>query len=267
MTSSDRCRKPAGARSTCCVLMFSLWAGICAAEISVNLVGDPWPPYVNGELGEFAESGVGVEIIKRVFAQLDDAEVRFPLIPWERALLEVERGQSDGIAMLLKTAERERFITFSVPLVTGYNLIWSVAEADGSAYEWSAVEDLYGKRVGIVKGYSYGDEMDRSFEQGMITAVEAPNVGQLFAMLAAGRVSLIMANDAVGYELARGYDDVAIKPSARPTNSETFYIGISKKSPAAELIPRINAAIEKLRREGTIERIVRGKAVDPISAD
>ena len=228
------------------------------AQQTVELVGDPWPPYVKGELGEFADSGIAIAIINRIFAQIDGVEVRFPLIPWKRAMLEVERGHSDGIPMLLKTAEREDFMVFTEPLLTGYNLVWSIDSANG-AFEWDSIENLYGKNVGVVEGYSYGQEMDRGMADGLVNSVKAPTVERLFAMLAAGRVDLIMANDAVGYEIARGYENVKIRPARRPTNSETFYIGLSKKSPVVGLLPQINQAISNLQRDGVIARIVRGE--------
>lgn len=231
------------------------------ARLTVDLVGDPWPPYVEGEPGEYATGGVAVEIIRRVFDEIGDAEVRFPLIPWKRALLEVERGSTDGIPMLLKTPEREAYMQFSAPLVTGYNLVWSVVR-DGAVYEWSRIEDLHGKTLGVVKGYSYGADIDGAIAAGRIAALEAPNVEQLFAMLEAGRIELVLANDAVGYALTRQQRAVEIKPSQRPANAETFHIGLSKKSPAVGLLPQIDRAIDRLRRQGVIERIVQRGSAD-----
>ena len=232
------------------------------AKQTVSLVGDPWPPYVNGELGDYAESGIAVDIVNRVFAQIEEAEARFPLIPWKRALLEVEHGQSDGIAILLKTSERERYMAYSVPLVTGYQLVWSIADDGGQPFEWAQISDLHGKRLGVVEGYSYGEAMDAAFASGAITAVRGPTQEHLFTMLAAGRVDLVMANDAVGYALVRKLDDSRIKPAKKPTNAEVFHLGLSKKSPAVELLPKINAAITRLHDEGVIERLVRGEPVD-----
>ena len=229
------------------------------AEQTVLLVGDPWPPYVIGEMGEDATSGVAVEIAKKIFSQIDGAMVRFPLIPWKRALREVEEGQSDGIGMLLKTPEREVYMLYTVALVTGENLIWSATGETAARFEWASIEDLHGLRIGVTQGYSYGEELDRSFKKGDVIPVLAPTVEHLFEMLANGRINLALANDAVGYSLARKHPEAAILPSIRAVNSETFYIGISRKSPAVKLVPAINRAIEALRAEGTIDRIVRGE--------
>ncbi len=248
----------------CLPFLALLVAGILpvSAQQTVLLVGDPWPPYVNGKLGGYADSGVAVEIVNRVFAQIDGAEARFPLIPWKRALHEVEHGHSDGIAILLKTAERERYMEYSVPLVTGYQLVWSVADESGAVFEWDSIEDLHGKRVGIVEGYSYGAEIDAAFASGAIMPVLGPSVEHLFAMLVAGRIDLVLENDAVGYELVRKYVGIDIRPARRPTNAETFYLGLSKKSPAVRLMPQINLAITKLQDSGVIERLVRGEPLD-----
>jgi polar amino acid transport system substrate-binding protein len=236
-----------------------LFANLALAEQTVLLVGDPWPPYVIGELGEDATSGVAVEIVKKIFSQIEGAMVRFPLIPWKRALREVEEGQSDGIGMLLKTPERQVYMLYTDALLTGENLIWSAGGETAARFEWASVEDLRGLRIGITQGYSYGEILDRSFENGDVVAVSAPTVERLFEMLANGRVNLALANDAVGYSLARKYPESGILPSIRATNSETFYIGISRKSPAVKLMPMINREIERLRADGSIDRIVRGE--------
>ena len=210
-------------------------------------------------MGEDATSGVAVEIAKKIFSQIDGAMVRFPLIPWKRALREVEEGQSDGIGMLVKTPEREVYMLYTVALVTGESLIWSAAGETAARFEWTSIEDLRGLRIGITQGYSYGETLDRSFKNGDVIAVSAPTVERLFEMLANGRVNLALANDAVGYSLAGKFPEAGILPSTQATNSETFYIGISRKSPAVKLVPMINQAIERLRADGSIDRIVRGE--------
>ena len=241
------------------IVFVVLFANLALADQTVLLVGDPWPPYVIGELGEDATSGVAVEIVKTIFSQIDGVMVRFPLVPWNRALREVEEGRSDGIGMLLKTPEREAYMLYTVALVTGENLIWSATGETADRFEWTSIEDLRGLRIGITQGYSYGESLDRSFENGDVVAVSAPTVEHLFELLANGRVDLALANDAVGYSLARKYPQAGILASIRATNTETFYIGISRKSPAVNLVPMINREIERLRADGSIDRIVRGE--------
>lgn len=252
-------QKLSKAAGPCWLLVMTLYTQSAEAAQTVRLVGDPWPPYVDGVLGEDASGGVAVEIVERLFARIADAEVRFPLIPWKRALREVEEGHSDGIPILLKTTERESYMVFSEALITGENLIWYSDVHNAAAFEWQGIEDLQRYRIGVTRGYSNGDLVDSSIEQGKLKVVLAPNVQQLFAMLANGRVDIVMANDVVGYSLARNYPRAAIKPARKAVLSEVFHIGISKKSAARELLPEINAAIKAMHEEGVIERILRGE--------
>ena len=228
-----------------------------ADERVVTFAGDPWPPYVEGKLGQDADSGIAVKIVHEIFARIDNTRARFPLIPWRRALQEVEKGYHDGIALLLKTPEREVYMTYSVPFIVGANLVWSANGADEEIFEWDQIKDFYGKRVGIIQDYSYGATLEQAFKSKAITTIVAPTVEHLFAMLANNRIDLALANDAVGAALARKYPAAGIAPASKPTESDIFYLAISKKSLAVALIPKINQIIMALQSEGFIDRMIR----------
>ncbi len=229
-----------------------------ADERVVTFVGDPWPPYVEGEMGKDADSGIAVKIVYEIFSRIDNTSARFPLIPWQRALQEVEKGYHDGIGLLLKTPERKVYMRYSVPFIVGASLVWSASLSDGKPFEWEQIKDFYGKRVGIIQGYSYGDSLEQAFKSKAITTVVAPTVEHMFAMLANDRIDLALANDAVGAVLARKYPEAGIAPARKPTDADTYYLAISKKSSAVALIPEINQIIMALQSEGFIDRMIRG---------
>ena len=239
--------------------VLAFWCNQGLAQRTVNLVGDPWPPYVTGALGEDADSGIAVKIAVEIFSRIEGTDVRFPLIPWKRALLEVESGESDGIGMLLKTAEREQYMEYTVPLLTSSNLVWSATFETGKPFEWSDINDFFGYRIGIIDGYSYGDTVDQRFADGSITTVVAPTVENLFAMLANDRIDMVFATESVGQELAKKYPTMKILPARQVVDSEIFYMALSKKSWAAKLVPEINHIIEALHAEGFIRRTIRGE--------
>ena len=230
-----------------------------AEERIVTFVGDPWPPYVEGVLGNDAVSGIAVKIVHKIFSQIDDTSARFPLIPWQRALQEVEQGYHDGIAILLKTPEREAYMRFSVPFIVGSNLVWSAGNGSGEVFEWDQIEDFYNKRVGIIQGYSYGETFEQAFESGAISTVKTPTVEHMFAMLANGRIDIALANNAVGAALVSKFPEAGIAAASKPTESDIFYLAISKKSSAVELIPKINQIIMALQSDGFIDRTIRGE--------
>ena len=47
----------------------------------VTMVSDPWPPYVVGDQGAHAHSGIAYTIHKEIFSHIDGVSVTFPLIP------------------------------------------------------------------------------------------------------------------------------------------------------------------------------------------
>ena len=227
---------------------------------TVTLTGDPWPPYVVGELGEEAETGIAVELVQEIFARLPEADVGFPMIPWNRALRAVETGDKDGILMLFKTTERERYIEYTEPLFAAYNLVWYSAEKFPSGFEWAALPDLSGHTIGITRGYSYGDEIDMAVESGALSVTPVPTVERLFAMLARGRIDLALANDAVGYALALKYKHKAkIVRAEKATGTHVYHLGFSRKTDARSLIPRINSIISELRVEGFFDGLITGQ--------
>ena len=238
------------------ILSAAFWNNLVHAESVVTFVGDPWPPYVEGELGEDAKSGIAVEIVNEIFAQIENARARFPLIPWNRALREVEEGLQDGIGILLKTPEREQYMVYSEPMLVDLDLVWSTTEAGKQAFEWSVIDDFNGLRVGVVDGYSYGATIDQEIERGRLDVIKLQAVEQMFAMLANDRLDLVLATDSVGRAMSKKFPGAGIKAAKRATSSHIYYLAISKKSPAVDLIPEINRIIKQLKADGVIEQIV-----------
>ena len=123
-------------------------------------------------------------------------------------------------------------------------------------FEWGGVEDLRGRVVGVTRGYSYGEEVDAAVAAGELEVIEVPTVEHLFSMLARGRVELALANDSVGYALARQSPQALIVPASRPTGTDVYYMALSRRSPSAHLMPAINGALAELKREGLIEQVM-----------
>ena len=238
------------------VVISVIYGNQTLADQTVTFVGDPWPPYVEGVLGEDAKAGVAVEVVNEIFSHIENVNARFPLIPWNRALIEVEAGSQDGIGILLKTPEREEFMVYSVPMITSMNMVWSTAD---NVFEWDSVEDFHGLRVGIIDGYSYGEELDRNFKTGRIVTVKLSTVERMFTMLANDRIDLALANEAVGAALAKEFPQAGIRSANRATDSEIFFLAISRKSSAVGYIPEINRIILELQASGVIQRIIRNE--------
>lgn len=77
--------------------------------------------------------------------------------PWPRA----ERHARDGAGLIFglpKNADRLRDLRFSDPASS--NTLWLVTRSDAT-FPFRTVDDLRGKTIGAVRGYSYGDDFER----------------------------------------------------------------------------------------------------------
>lgn len=226
------------------------------AETNVRFATDPWPPFFLDNNHAEINQGAGITIVQEIFARIPGAKARFPEVPWSRALHEVEKGEKDGIALLLKTEDRERFLMFSDPVIEVPALFYSRTESYPEGIQWQEFADLKGKKIGVVRGYSYGSAFDNAVHSGELNIIEATSSELLMRMLVFGRVDLIPENVVVAASIVRsnGWQD-KVKKHEPPLDLDVLYIAISRKSVATSLMPQINAAIKTLRENGRIKAI------------
>lgn len=231
---------------------------------AVTLTGDPWPPYIIGDLGGEAKSGVGVDLLNAIFERLYDIELSIPMVPWNRALQEVKRGKKDGIAILLKTPEREEYMDYTNEVFRSYSTVWYSANSFPEGFDWQNHADFKHYSIGGVRGHSYGNELDRMIGEGSLTVIEVSSPRQLFAMLAKGRIQLALADRLVGAYFAEEQAAAGARLQAvkKPVAVEIYYIAFSKKSQARHLIPALNQEISSLKREGVIQRLIGACSAD-----
>ncbi len=232
-------------------------AGAAHAQRVVTLTGDPWPPFAEGVLGQEATGGIAVELSRLIFAEIDGVDASFPLIPWKRALREVETGAMDGIVLLLKNPERERYMVFTEPLFSIATLVWYSRVHRPDGFEWNDLADLRAVRVGVTRGHHYSGPVGSAIDDGTLRVTAAPKAENLFAMLVGNRLDVALSNESVGYALTRRFPDHAIVPAERPTSIAVYHLGLSRKSGGAELVPRINEVLARLKRDGTVDRLLR----------
>lgn len=243
-------------------LTFFLNATALHAQQTVTLTSDPWPPFILGEVGAEANGGTGVEVIRMIFSKIDDTNVSLPLLPWKRALNEVKIGKKDGIQLLRKTDERAEYMIFTESVFISRELLWYSEDKFPQGFSWNAISDLKNYTLGVVNGYSYSEEFDIAIENKELVAIKANDPEQIFTMLSGGRIDFAIANESVGLSLSKKYKN-KIKSSSNPIAAEPHYIGISKKSDAKDLIEKINSAINSLKNEGIIDKIMFGQQHTP----
>ncbi|BBO92811.1 hypothetical protein DSCOOX_59910 [Desulfosarcina ovata subsp. ovata] len=137
-----------------CFLLFT--APVYADEIII--VADEWPPYC-GKAGS-TYPGYGVEIAKQVF-EAAGHKFKYLNIPWTRAIKETRAGKYNAII----GAYKEEAPDFVFPEEEFGVSRYAFYSKRGSLWTYSGIESLQSKKIGLIKGYSYGQELNAYFEK------------------------------------------------------------------------------------------------------
>ena len=218
---------------------------------------DPWPPYFLDTNSDVVEQGLGHQLVTELFHKIPEYAPSFPKTPWKRGLIELELGVKDAIALLLNTEERTEYMVFTLPVIKSPSLIFYNKANFVNGFEWNHVDDLSQFKIGVVRGYSYGEMFDRYIETKPDNIFEVTTSKQLFHMLQRKRLDLVPESAAVAYALAdeQGWSE-NLGAAKNIVAMDVFHIGISKKSPHLSILPSLNKAITAMRNSGRIDEIM-----------
>ncbi len=202
-----------------------------------------FPPYeMTTDAGKF--EGIDIETAQAIADKLG-LELQIDDMDFDAALLSVQQGKADIVmAGVTVTDERKAVMDFSDNYATG---IQSIIVPEGS--DIASPDDLAGKKIGTQRGTTgyiycsddFGDENVVAYDDGL-TAVQALNNGQV---------------DAVVIDNAPAKEFVAANPGLVILDTsyaeEDYAIGMAKGS---SLEDAVNAALEELKADGTLQSIV-----------
>lgn len=238
-----------------CVLM-TLISRVQAEEV-VQFATDPWPPFFLETDSDRVTQGLGVELVKAIFARIPGVTPEFPKLPWKRALLEVEHGSKDALALLLRSKKREKYMVFSAPVMKTEGVLFFNKKRFPEGFSWQSVEDLKPFRIGVVQGYVYGDLLDSYIATESKNVFKVTRSKQLFSMLQRQHIDLVPESLAVakGIVAEQGWsEDLGLVN--KPINEDILHIGFSKKSTFLSLLPEINKVLYQLHQEGVIDGLL-----------
>ena len=202
-----------------------------------------FPPYeMTTDSGDL--EGIDIEVAGAIAEKLG-LELQVDDMEFDAALLSVQQGKADMVmAGVTVTDERKAVMDFSDSYATG---IQSIIVPNGS--DIASPDDLAGKKIGTQRGTTgyiycsddFGDDAVVAYDSGL-TAVQALNNGQV---------------DAVVIDNAPAKEYVAANPGLKVLDTsyaeEDYAIGLAKGS---ALEDAINAALEELKADGTLQSIV-----------
>ena len=203
-----------------------------------------FPPYEmttdNGTI-----EGIDVDTAQAIADKLG-LELQVDDMDFDAALLSVQQGKADiAMAGITVTDERKAVMAFSDSYATG---IQSIIVPEGS--DIATADDLAGKKIGTQRGTTgylycsddFGEDAVVAYDSGL-TAVQALNNGQVDAVV-------------IDNEPAKAYveSNPGLKILDTSYAEEDYAIGMNKDNTA--LLDAVNAALEELKADGTLDAIV-----------
>lgn len=133
-----------------CGVLYALT--VFTAEPPSHVVCDIWPPYQFRDGDQI--TGLSVETVEAVYDRMGIPIKTLKAFPWKRALEIFMTGHADALFSANFTKGREA--TSYYPTETLFDAPWVIWTRKDSSIQ--TMEDLRGRRIGVVIGYSYTEE-------------------------------------------------------------------------------------------------------------
>ncbi len=222
------------------------------------VLSDPWCPY-NCQ-PDSDRPGYVVEMLREIFAP-PTWQLKYQIVPWDRALQQVREGQ----AAIAPELTREQALRLG--LLIGHEAVGEPADclyvAAGNPLRFSQASDLDGLRqVAVVSGYEYefafGEWISRPENKARVVLTRGANPAEVNARnLARGRLDGVIESAAVMHMLVK---QLRLQDKIREAGCQQaspVYVGFSPRLPnAAQLVEHLDQGIAELRRSKRLARIL-----------
>ena len=227
--------------------------GAAQAQTRLRMVTEAWPPFlIEGENGG-EPSGLYVDTVREVFAQMGYVlDLRY--LPFKRALMQTEDLQSDGMLGVFRTADRERIMLFPDEPMLSVNYVFFCRK--GEPWRYTGPHSLTGKRIGIERGYHYTAEFDAAEN---FTKEPADSVESNIRKTLAGRIDCFAENSHVGLWVAMRMDVAdLLEISPQPLDAgKPNYTAFARKPGYDELARRFSAQLRAFKKTERYRAILR----------
>ena len=235
-------------------------SGVLAAEgtaAEVIAVDEGNPPFMYAQ-GEGA-AGLYPALIREAFRRMGVA-VDVAAMPWKRALAGIDAGEN-GVGGIYQNAERLKHYDYSEKL---FDEVLVVYTPSSQTFPFTGIDSLKGKRVGVIRGWSYGDDFDAAVKAGTIITEEVQGDAQNFSKLSSGRLDAVIAiSESAAAAIASGGISGRVTALEPPFASNAAYLAFAKplnNGPVGkgDMLARFNAALASMRADGSYAKIIAG---------
>ncbi len=221
-------------------------------DTSLVLLTENFPPYNMAKNGKnFAQDenieGIAVDIVRETFKR---AGIQYSLtlrFPWERIYKLALEKPGYGVFVMARLPDRETLFKWVGPI--GPDDWVMLARAD-SQLALTALQQARKYKIGAYKGDAIAETLVKQGLAPVLALRDQDNAKKLVA----GQIDLWATGDPAGRYLARQEGVTGLKTVLR-FNSAELYLALNKEVPD-EVVARLQAALDQLRKEGKVDEIM-----------
>jgi ABC-type amino acid transport substrate-binding protein len=227
-----------------------------AADLTI-FGGDGSPPKMYRK--DDANRGILVDILEYANRHMPKDQLQIELYPWARAYQQALTGRG-GVVGLSWTHRRDDLFDYSIPLFFDEVV---VVVRKGHSFAFKSLGDLKGKRVGMVRGASFGEEFDKALEANLFIVDGDSGAQSRLNKLVQGRIDCGLFNvGRVGFEeamrvnkLFASFKDLLVVLPV-PLRRDPNYLAFPKEMHMAKWLVQFNEIVKNGYAQGDIQKIV-----------
>lgn len=231
------------------VLAMALIHPAAAEEFRVMWYNDHYPPLSFIEGGK--RCGIIKDLLSAVGMKTGDT-FTFVDVPFVRAMMMFEEGEIDIEASVNPTwRQNSTSGVYSIPYRKAVDAM--LFRDEQSVVHADSPDDLKGRTVGVVRGYSYPG-YDAHLKDGRLECAEVHHEDRLLELLRLGRVDVVFIHKPFAqYLMKKEPRYKAFRFGSDVSELDIMMrLNVSKK----DALPRINAALRSLSESGELARII-----------
>ena len=229
-------------------LVLGLVAPVLRAETLIA-IDNANPPFMYEQDGQ--ARGLYPLVLEAVFARAGQP-VAIQAMPWKRALRRSENAEV-GVGGIYKTSRRLELYDYSQPIFEEKLIVYVHRD---KAFRFTQVSDLYGKRIGVIRGWSYTEALDEAIRDGRIKVTESSSDKANFKMLASGRLDAVIAIELAGQGIIQQLQMHQVQALAPPLSINPTYLVFAKQARQQALLQRFDQILLEMRADGSFDKLV-----------
>lgn len=208
------------------------------------------PPFMYEANG--SATGLYPLLLRAVFRRMN-VNLEVKAYPWKRALSMGEAGQA-GVGGIYKNAKRLEIYDYSDKIYTESLMVYV---KKGGGLQFNTIGDLKGKEIGVIMGWSYGDDFDKAKDAGLFHAQEVTTDSANLEKLIQGKVDYVIAIDIAADQIIRNMkaqNQIEKLPTPLAVN-DTFLV-FAKSANQKALLDKFNQTLNAMKQDGTYNALV-----------